>query len=48
MNTRQVVLCHAVRTSIGTYGDSFEDVPAPDRGPVAIGETLKLGFASPL
>ena len=48
MNTRQVVLCHAVRTSLGTYGDSLKDVPAPDRGAVAIRETLKLGFASPL
>ena len=41
MNTRQVVLCHPVRTAIGTYGGSLKDVPAPDLGAVAIRETLK-------
>lgn len=41
MTTRQVVLCHPVRTAIGTYGGSLKDVPAPDLGAAAIRETLK-------
>ncbi len=34
MSTRQVVLCHPVRTAIGTYGGSLKDMPAPDLGAV--------------
>ena len=41
MSTRQVVLCHPVRTAIGTYGGSLKDVAAPDLGAAAIRETLK-------
>ena len=41
MNQREVVLCHPVRTAIGTYGGSLKDVPAPDLGTVVIRETLK-------
>ncbi|ODU58265.1 MAG: acetyl-CoA acetyltransferase [Comamonadaceae bacterium SCN 68-20] len=41
MSTRQVVLCHPVRTAIGTYGGSLKDMPAPDLGAAAIRETLK-------
>ena len=41
MTTRQVVLCHPVRTAIGTYGGSLKDLPAPDLGAAAIRETLK-------
>jgi len=41
MTTRQVVLCHPVRTAIGTYGGSLKDVAAPDLGAAAIRETLK-------
>ncbi len=41
MTTRQVVLCHPVRTAIGTYGGSLKDMPAPELGAVAIRETLK-------
>lgn len=41
MTTRQVVLCHPVRTAIGTYNGSLKDMPAPDLGAVAIRETLK-------
>lgn len=41
MATRHVVLCHPVRTAIGTYGGSLKDVPATDLGVSAIRETLK-------
>jgi acetyl-CoA C-acetyltransferase len=41
MTTRQVVLCHPVRTAIGTYGGSLKDMPAPELGAAAIRETLK-------
>ena len=41
MSTRQVVLCHPVRSAIGTYGGSLKDVAAPDLGAAAIRETLK-------
>jgi acetyl-CoA C-acetyltransferase len=41
MTTRQVVHCHPVRTAIGTYGGSLEDMPAPELGAAAIRETLK-------
>lgn len=29
MTSRDIVLCHPVRTAIGTYGGSLKDVPAP-------------------
>ena len=41
MTARHVVLCHPVRTAIGTYGGSLKDMPAPDLGAAAIRETLK-------
>jgi len=41
MSTRQVVLCHPVRTAIGTYGGGLKDMPASDLGAAAIRETLK-------
>jgi acetyl-CoA C-acetyltransferase len=41
MTIRQVVLCHPVRTAIGTYGGSLKDLPAPELGAAAIRETLK-------
>jgi acetyl-CoA C-acetyltransferase len=36
-----IVLCHPVRTAIGTYGGSLKDVPAPELGATVIRETLK-------
>lgn len=36
-----IVLCHPVRTAIGTYGGSLKDVPAPELGAAVIRETLK-------
>ena len=41
MTSRHIVLCHPVRTAIGTYGGSLKDMPAPELGAAAIRETLK-------
>jgi acetyl-CoA C-acetyltransferase len=41
MNQREVVLCHPVRTAIGTYNGSLKDVPAPTLGAAVIRETMK-------
>lgn len=41
MTNRQIVLCHPVRTAIGTYGGSLKDMAASDLGAAAIRETLK-------
>ena len=40
MTPREVVLCHPVRTAIGTYGGSLKEIPAPELGAAAIRETL--------
>lgn len=47
MSQPEVVICHPVRTAIGTYGGSLKDVPAPDLGAVVIRETLKRAGLSP-
>lgn len=41
MSQPEVVICHPVRTAIGTYGGSLKDVVAPDLGAAVIRETLK-------
>lgn len=41
MTQRQVVLCHPVRTAIGTYDGSLKNVSAPDLGAAAIRESLR-------
>lgn len=41
MKSIEVVLCHAVRTPIGTFGGSLKDMPAPDLGAVAIAECVR-------
>jgi len=41
MSTRQIVLCHPVRTAIGGYGGSLKDVAATELGAVAVRETLR-------
>ncbi len=41
MSKFETVLCHPVRTAIGTYGGSLKDLPAPDLGAAVIRETLK-------
>lgn len=47
MNAREVVLCHPVRTAIGTYGGSFKDVPAPALGAAVIRESLRRSALRP-
>ncbi|MWJ27414.1 acetyl-CoA C-acyltransferase [Halomonas sp. ZH2S] len=47
MSTRDVVICHPVRTAIGTYGGSLKDTPATDLGAQVIQETLsRAGLAA--
>ncbi len=41
MSKLEVVLCHPVRTAIGTYGGTLKNIPAPELGAAAIRETLK-------
>ena len=41
MDNRSVVLCHPVRTAIGTYGGTLKNSPAPQLGGVAIRATLE-------
>lgn len=40
MNARQIVLCHPVRTPIGTFGGSLKGIPAAELGAAAIRESL--------
>ncbi len=41
MSQAEVVICHPVRTAIGTYGGALKDVTAPDLGAAVIRESLK-------
>ncbi len=41
MSEVQVVLCHAARTAIGTYGGSLKAIPATKLGATTIAETLR-------
>ena len=41
MSAREIVLCHPVRTAIGTYAGTLKDLPAPALGAVAIRECLR-------
>lgn len=41
MSTREVVICHPVRTPIGTFNGSLKDTPATELGAIAIRETLR-------
>ena len=43
MTRREVVLCAAVRTAIGTYGGTLKDMPAVELGGAAIREALRRG-----
>ncbi|HET8693797.1 MAG TPA: acetyl-CoA C-acetyltransferase, partial [Aquabacterium sp.] len=42
-----VVLCHPVRTAIGTYGGTLKDVAAPDLGAAVIRESLQRAGLAP-
>jgi acetyl-CoA C-acetyltransferase len=35
MSERGIVICNPVRTTIGTFGGSLKDTPAPDLGAFA-------------
>lgn len=41
MSQAEVVICHPVRTAIGTYGGALKDVAAPDLGAAVIRESLR-------
>ena len=41
MPANQVVICHPVRTAIGTYNGSLKSVAAPALGAAAIAEALR-------
>jgi acetyl-CoA C-acetyltransferase len=41
MKDRDVVLCHPVRTAIGTFGGSLREIPATDLGAAVIRETIR-------
>lgn len=47
MSVIEVVLCHPVRTPIGTYGGSLKNTPATALGAVVIRETLRRSGLSP-
>ncbi len=41
MSARDVVLCHPVRTAIGTFHGTLKDTPATELGAVVVRETLR-------
>ena len=41
MQAREVVICHPVRTAIGTFNGSLKNTPATDLGAVVVRETLR-------
>src|SRR5262249_53119462 len=47
MAMRDVVLCHPIRTPIGSYNGSLKDTPATELGAVAVRETLKRSNLDP-
>lgn len=47
MASKEIVLCHPVRTAIGTYGGSLKSVPAAELGGVVVRETLRRGGLAP-
>jgi acetyl-CoA C-acetyltransferase len=47
MSKPEVVLCNPVRSAIGTYGGSLNDIAAPDLGAAAIREVLRRSGLAP-
>src|SRR3989442_13597771 len=41
MQAREVVLCHPVRTAIGTYSGTFKATPATELGAAVVRETVR-------
>jgi acetyl-CoA C-acetyltransferase len=47
MSKREVVLCHPVRTAIGTYNGSLKSIPAVELGATVVRETLRRAKLDP-
>ena len=47
MSARDVVLCHPVRTAIGTFNGTLKDTSATDLGAVVVRETLRRSKLDP-
>jgi acetyl-CoA C-acetyltransferase len=47
MTSRSVVIAEPVRTAIGALGGTWEDVPAPDLGAVAIRAAVERAGLKP-
>ena len=47
MSKREVVLCHPVRTAIGTYNGSLKSTPAVQLGAAVVRETLRRAQLDP-
>ncbi|WP_298355191.1 acetyl-CoA C-acetyltransferase [Rhodoblastus sp.] len=47
MSRREVVLCHPVRTAIGTYNGSLKSTPAVQLGAMVVRETLRRAQLDP-
>src|SRR5690242_19842481 len=47
MTSRDVVLCHPVRTAIGAYNGTLKGVPATELGAAAVRETLARAGLAP-
>src|SRR5256885_3967231 len=47
MSSREVVLCHPVRTAIGTYNGTLKGTPATELGATVVGETLRRSGLDP-
>src|SRR3977135_2053079 len=47
MQAREVVLCHPVRTAIGTYNGTLKGMPAAELGAAVVRETLRRAGLDP-
>jgi acetyl-CoA C-acetyltransferase len=47
MSSREVVLCHPVRTAIGTYNGTLKSLPATELGATVVRETLRRSGLDP-
>src|SRR5438067_10199960 len=47
MSSRDVVLCHPVRTAIGTYNGTLKGTPATELGATVVRETLRRSGLDP-
>ena len=47
MQSSDVVLCHPVRTAIGTFNGTLKDIPATELGAIVVRETLRRAALDP-